>query len=73
MPYKKNILVKIKSKIEKVEALGDGFCVWVNAAPQKGEANEAVLKLLAEHLHMPKSRIKIVQGLRSKKKLVLIS
>ncbi|MEK7120304.1 MAG: DUF167 domain-containing protein, partial [Patescibacteria group bacterium] len=42
-------------------------------APQKGEANEAVLKLLAEHLHMPKSRIKIVQGLRSKKKLVLIS
>lgn len=73
MPYKKNVLVKTKSKVEKVEAKEDGFYVWVNAMPQKGEANEAVLKLLAEHLHIPKSRIKIVQGLKSKKKLVLIS
>jgi len=73
MPYKKNISVKTKSKVEKVEAQEDGFCIWVNAAPQKGEANEAVLKLLAVYLHIPKSRIKIIKGLKSKKKLVLIS
>ena len=73
MSYKKNVLVKTKSKVEKIEAKGDGFCVWVNTVPQKGEANEAVLKLLATHLHIPKSRIKIIQGLKNKNKLVLIS
>jgi uncharacterized protein YggU (UPF0235/DUF167 family) len=73
MPYKKNILVKTKSKVEKIETRGDGFCVWVNAVPQKGAANEAVLRLLAAHLNILKGKIKIIRGLKSKNKLVLIS
>jgi len=73
MSYTKNVLVKTKSKIEKIEIKEDGFHVWVSALPQKGQANEAVVKLLAAYLQVPKSRIKIIKGLKSKRKLVLIS
>jgi uncharacterized protein len=45
----------------------------VTAPPVDGKANEALLRLLAEALFLPRSRLSIVQGGRSRRKLVQVS
>ncbi len=42
--------------------------VWVRAAAHEGKANEAICALLAELLHIPKSRITITRGASGKQK-----
>lgn len=38
------------------------LAVKVTAAPDKGRANKAVMKLLAHDLHMPKTTITLIRG-----------
>nr|WP_237182421.1 DUF167 domain-containing protein [Roseomonas marmotae] len=40
----------------------------VNEAPEDGRANRAICALLAEALHVPPSRIAVVQGAASREK-----
>lgn len=57
-----------------VEPLQDGgLRVAVTAAPQEGQANAAVIAALAVHFHIPRSRVRIVHGERSRKKVVEIT
>lgn len=51
---------------------GDGIKVTVSAVPERGAANEAVIKLLAEVLGMPAASVQIVRGHTSPRKEVLI-
>ena len=44
----------------------------VRAAPEKGEANRAVLALLAEHLSCPRSALRLVSGETSRLKTLEI-
>jgi uncharacterized protein len=46
--------------------------VHVTAAPEKGKANEALIKLLAKHYGVPKSSIRITRGDTSRIKTVEI-
>ena len=46
--------------------------IQVAAAPVDGEANEKLVKFLAEILDVPKSRIEIVAGLSSREKLISV-
>ena len=46
--------------------------VWVKAPPVDGKANEALRKLVAKRAGVPKSRVTIVRGERSRRKLVAI-
>ena len=56
-----------------IKDLGAGiYRVRTTAAPEKGEANKKVLELLAQELKLPKSKLTIVSGLTSKRKLVRI-
>ncbi|MBI4599643.1 DUF167 domain-containing protein [Candidatus Uhrbacteria bacterium] len=48
------------------------YAVAVKERPQEGKANEAVIKALAGHFDMPKSRIDIVRGHSSSRKHVNI-
>ncbi|MEK7615773.1 MAG: DUF167 domain-containing protein [Patescibacteria group bacterium] len=48
------------------------YTVEVTARPEKGRANDAVLRALAKHLNFAPSRLKIVSGQTSKKKVVEI-
>jgi len=51
----------------------DGILLVALAAPPvEGAANEELIALLSRELHIPKSRISILRGRRSRKKLVLI-
>ena len=49
---------------------GDGWKVRVAAAPEDGKANEAVLRLLARRLALPRRRIELVSGQSSRDKIV---
>jgi hypothetical protein len=44
----------------------------VNALPENGQANEAVIRLLAETLALPRSAVSIVRGLTGRDKIVLL-
>jgi uncharacterized protein YggU (UPF0235/DUF167 family) len=45
----------------------------VNAAPEDGRANRALCVLLAAALHIPPSRIAVVQGVASREKTCRIA
>lgn len=65
------VKVKPNAKKEGVFPLGDNlYEVRVSAPPEKGKANERLLELLAKHLKIPKSRLRIIKGHTTKNKLV---
>jgi len=51
----------------------DGIKVKVTAPPVEGKANEALIRFLAKELGIPLSRIEILKGHRSRKKVLKIS
>ena len=59
-------------EIRKLSDGGEQLAVYVTAAPDKGKANEALLDLLAKHLGLAASRLKIVRGHASRNKLIEI-
>ena len=59
-----------RSKTPGVEELGPGsFRVRVRAAPEKGRANAEIAELLAGHLGVPPSRLTLLRGAASSRKL----
>jgi uncharacterized protein (TIGR00251 family) len=64
------VRVKPNSRTEEVSQEGDSFIVKVKEPPKEGKANQAVIKLLAEHFGVAKSRVRILSGLKSKHKVV---
>jgi len=48
------------------------LCVAVTAPPDRGRANDAIVKVLAETLSVPRSRIKILSGDTNRHKRLLV-
>lgn len=70
------VFVKVKTgaKKETVKQIdSNNFVVAVSARPEKGKANEAVLRALSEHLKIHFWRFGIVSGYTSKEKIVEIT
>ena len=66
-----NVAVHPKSRQQSVELGVDGTLrVSVHAPPERGKANDAVRSLLAEALGVSASRVRIVAGLRGRRKVV---
>lgn len=56
-----------------IEPQDDGsLIVYIREIPSKGQANEALVKLLSKHYNVPKTRIEIVRGHTSRHKVVEI-
>ena len=51
---------------------GTALRVRVTAAPEAGQANQAVIDLLAEALGVPRSAVVLVRGAKSRDKLVRV-
>jgi uncharacterized protein (TIGR00251 family) len=51
---------------------GDAWKVRVAEPPEDGRANEAVLRLLAETLDVPRARVTLVSGHSSREKIVVL-
>lgn len=47
--------------------------VAVSAPPAQGRANAALIEVLAKSLQLPKSRIAVIAGAASRRKIVLLS
>jgi uncharacterized protein (TIGR00251 family) len=61
------------SRNQIVGWLGDALKIKVTAPPEKWQANEAVIKLLAETLGISTDDIKVVSGHSSPSKIVAIT
>lgn len=72
---KVNVQIKPNStKGPLVESQPDGsLIVYVREVAVEGKANEALIKILAKHYKVPKTRLKIVYGATSKHKLIEIN
>ena len=64
------VKVKPNSKTQEVSQEGNSFAVKVKEPAREGRANQAVIKLLAEHFGVPKSQVRILSGLTSKNKVI---
>jgi uncharacterized protein (TIGR00251 family) len=62
--------VKPNSKIEELTHQGDDFTIRVKEPTKEGKANLAVIKLLAHHFGIPRSRVRILSGLKSRNKVI---
>ncbi len=60
-----------KNEVEKTSE--EEYKIRVTAVPEKGKANEAVVKLLAEYFSVPKSNIQIVGGKTARTKIIDIN
>ncbi|MBD3729986.1 MAG: DUF167 domain-containing protein [Sphingomonadales bacterium] len=60
------------ARVEGVELAGGVVAVKVRAKPKDGEANEAVLAMLADALDVPTSRLRMLRGATGRDKLVQI-
>ncbi|HUW46307.1 MAG TPA: DUF167 domain-containing protein [Dehalococcoidia bacterium] len=67
------VKVKPNSKTDEVSREGDSFIVKVREPPKEGKANQAVIKLLAEHFGVPQSQVRILSGFRSSNKVIEVA
>ena len=59
------VVVRVKpgsSKGPLVESDDEGLVIYVREKAIDGAANDGVIKLLADHFGVPKSRVRVVRG-----------
>ena len=66
------VRVKPGSKTEEFSREGDSFILKVKEPAREGRANQAVIKLLAEHFNVPRSQVRILSGFRSRNKVIAV-
>ena len=64
------VKVKPNSKTEELDREGDSFILKVKEPAREGKANQAVIKLLAEHFSVPKNQVRILSGFKSRNKVI---
>lgn len=70
-----NILVKPNSKKGPliIKNTDGTFIIYIREIAKDGQANTATINLLAKHLDVPKSKLKIIGGFKSHNKIVEIT
>lgn len=64
------VKAKTRAKEEKIEKVSENsYIVWVKEPPEKGLANKAIAKVLAEYFGKCPSEVEIVSGFSSKRKI----
>ncbi|MDR2734436.1 MAG: DUF167 domain-containing protein [Spirochaetota bacterium] len=61
-----------QSRAESLEIREETLRVHLTAPAANGKANEALVRILAKTLNVPKSAITIARGARSREKLIFI-
>lgn len=68
------VIVKPNAKEEKVEKIdANSYKIFTKEPAKENKANIAVIELLSEYFHVPKSRISIIQGMKSRHKIIEIT
>lgn len=66
------ITVQPKSSKSRITCTDSGIKVYLNSPPVDGKANEECIRLFSEALRIPKTKISVERGQKSKKKLIKI-
>ena len=66
------VIVTPKAARNYIKYDDDNIRVHVTTAPENGKATTAVIKLLAKAIGVPKSKLRLLRGAKSKRKLFLI-
>ena len=66
------VIVKPRSRLDKIEKTEAGYIAYLKEKPVENRANRALLRLLSEYFDIPQSRIEILSGMKSKKKIIEI-
>ncbi len=61
-----------RAKKDKVMVETDRLKVYLTAPPVEGQANSALVELLAEHFKVKRSQVKIIAGEKGRDKVVEI-
>ena len=69
------IQIKVKPNSRPAELIqeGESFIVKVKEPPKEGQANQAVIKLLADYFGVPQSQVRILSGFRSRNKIIEVT
>ena len=68
------VRVKPKAKEEKIEKIDDiNFRAQVKEPPEKGRANRAIVKMLADYFNISQSNVRIISGSTSRLKIIEIT
>lgn len=66
-----SVKVKPNAKEEHFEKIGEfDYKISVKEPPVKGEANEAVIKAIAEYFKVPSINVRIIAGPTSRNKII---
>ncbi len=63
------VIVTPKASSNRIKRDGDDIRVYVTVVPEDGKATAAVVKLLSKAIGVPKSRLKLLRGAASRRKL----
>jgi uncharacterized protein (TIGR00251 family) len=67
------VSVRPNSRQQKISKISeDTFEIWLKSKPERGKANKELLKLLADHFGVSQNQVLIVQGVKSKNKVIEI-
>jgi uncharacterized protein YggU (UPF0235/DUF167 family) len=69
------IYLKIKKNAKKkvIRSIGENYYeICTTISPEKGKANQDIINILSEFLHVSKTKIKIIKGEFCKKKIAEI-
>jgi hypothetical protein len=72
---KKVLVARVKPKSSRqvlIQTSPTEFKARLTSAPEKGQANKELLELLADHLNLRPSRLKIIHGETSRVKMIEI-
>jgi len=64
--------VEIEFHKDFVQVEGNKITVGIHSRPEKGKANTELVKKLAKYFDVSSSQVRIIAGLRSRKKIVMI-
>ncbi len=68
-----SVKVKPQAKEDRIKKVGlNDYIVWVKAKAIEGRANQAVIKILSECFHTPKSNIVLIKGVKTRDKIFII-
>lgn len=73
----KNIRLSVKvlpnSRRQDIQKIKEGeYKIHVLSSPVEGKANKEVIDVVASHFRLPRSRVKILRGKKSRKKIVIL-
>ncbi|MFH0889754.1 MAG: DUF167 domain-containing protein [Candidatus Aenigmatarchaeota archaeon] len=65
--------VRVEFGKERLSITGNDIVVGVTERPEKGRANLAVIKVLANHFNVPQQNVRLIRGAKSRTKVCIVN